>query len=211
MMRKSLFLYIFLSLFVLASCEKQIDDGKGKSDTEQPVTPPDSGDEDDGGSNEPGSGGDAPGGSDEGGSGGGGDEGGSGGGSDEGGTEDSKGSIDNPYTVHDFLVADVLSQGYIVGYIVGDITGGWNNARFEAPFQEEPVAILLADSPDETAKDAVMYLKLDKNSGERTALSLTHHPENLHKKIKFHSGASIGTSYGIRGIDKLNSIYTLLE
>ena len=163
----------------------------------------------DGGSGDGGSGGgNGGGGSGDGGSGGGNDgggsgDGGSGGGSDDGGSGGiHQGDI---ISVKQFVSNDV-NNVYVHGYVVGDIMRAWSNATFEAPFQEEPVAVLLADDPNERDKEDVMYVKLNKSKGERKDFSLALHPENLHRMVKIFVSER-GNSYGICGIDQISAIY----
>ena len=193
-MKNSWLLLLFVCLFLATSCGKSIVEESEKDDTEQPVTPPDDGGDDDdgsggsddggsGGSDDGGSGGsDDGGGSGDGGSGeGGSGDGGSGGGSDDGGSGGiHQGDI---ISVKQFVSNDV-NNVYVHGYVVGDIMRAWSNATFEAPFQEEPVAVLLADNPNERDKEDVMYVKLNKSKGERKDFSLVLHPENLHRMVK---------------------------
>ena len=196
-MKNSWLLLLFVCLFLATSCGKSIVEESEKDDTEQPVTPPDDGgDDDDGGS---GSDDGGSGGSDDGGSG----EGGSGGGSDDGGSGGiHQGDI---ISVKQFVSNDV-NNVYVHGYVVGDIMRAWSNATFEAPFQEEPVAVLLADDPNERDKEDVMYVKLNKSKGERKDFSLALHPENLHRMVKIFVSER-GNSYGICGIDQISAIY----
>lgn len=225
-MKNSWLLLLFVCLFLATSCGKSIVEESEKDDTEQPVTPPDDGGDDDdgsGGSDDGGSGGsddDGSGGSDDGGSGGSDDggsggesgggsgdggsgEGGSGGGSDDGGSGGiHQGDI---ISVKQFVSNDV-NNVYVHGYVVGDIMRAWSNATFEAPFQEEPVAVLLADNPNERDKEDVMYVKLNKSKGERKDFSLVLHPENLHRMVKIFVSER-GNSYGICGIDQISAIY----
>ena len=222
-MKNSWLLLLFVCLFLATSCGKSIVEESEKDDTEQPVTPPDDGGDDDdgsggsddggsggsddggsGGSDDGGSGGsDVGGGSGEGGSGGGNDDGGSGGGSDDGGSGGiHQGDI---ISVKQFVSNDV-NNVYVHGYVVGDIMRAWSNATFEAPFQEEPVAVLLADNPNERDKEDVMYVKLNKSKGERKDFSLALHPENLHRMVKIFVSER-GNSYGICGIDQISAIY----
>ena len=218
-MKNSWLLLLFVCLFLATSCGKSIVEESEKDDTEQPVTPPDDGGDDDdgsggsddggsGGSDDGGSGGsDDGGGSGDGGSGeggtGGSDDGGSGGGSDDGGSGGiHQGDI---ISVKQFVSNDV-NNVYVHGYVVGDIMRAWSNATFEAPFQEEPVAVLLADNPNERDKEDVMYVKLNKSKGERKDFSLALHPENLHRMVKIFVSER-GNSYGICGIDQISAIY----
>ena len=218
-MKNSWLLLLFVCLFLATSCGKSIVEESEKDDTEQPVTPPDDGGDDDdgsggsddggsGGSDDGGSGGsDDGGGSGDGGSGdggtGGSDDGGSGGGSDDGGSGGiHQGDI---ISVKQFVSNDV-NNVYVHGYVVGDIMRAWSNATFEAPFQEEPVAVLLADNPNERDKEDVMYVKLNKSKGERKDFSLVLHPENLHRMVKIFVSER-GNSYGICGIDQISAIY----
>ena len=218
-MKNSWLLLLFVCLFLATSCGKSIVEESEKDDTEQPVTPPDDGGDDDdgsggsddggsGGSDDGGSGGsDDGGGSGDGGSGeggtGGSDDGGSGGGSDDGGSGGiHQGDI---ISVKQFVSNDV-NNVYVHGYVVGDIMRAWSNATFEAPFQEEPVAVLLADDPNERDKEDVMYVKLNKSKGERKDFSLALHPENLHRMVKIFVSER-GNSYGICGIDQISAIY----
>ena len=218
-MKNSWLLLLFVCLFLATSCGKSIVEESEKDDTEQPVTPPDDGGDDDdgsggsddggsGGSDDGGSGGsDDGGGSGDGGSGeggtGGSDDGGSGGGSDDGGSGGiHQGDI---ISVKQFVSNDV-NNVYVHGYVVGDIMRAWSNATFEAPFQEEPVAVLLADDPNERDKEDVMYVKLNKSKGERKDFSLVLHPENLHRMVKIFVSER-GNSYGICGIDQISAIY----
>ena len=217
-MKNSWLLLLFVCLFLATSCGKSIVEESEKDDTEQPVTPPDDGGDDDdgsggnddggsGGSDDGGSGGESGGGSGgesgdgsgDGGSG----EGGSGGGSDDGGSGGiHQGDI---ISVKQFVSNDV-NNVYVHGYVVGDIMRAWSNATFEAPFQEEPVAVLLADDPNERDKEDVMYVKLNKSKGERKDFSLVLHPENLHRMVKIFVSER-GNSYGICGIDQISAIY----
>jgi len=217
-MKNSWLLLLFVCLFLATSCGKSIVEESEKDDTEQPVTPPDDGGDDDGGSggsdddgsggnDDGGSGGSDDGGSDDGGSGeggsGGSGEGGSGGGNDDGGSGGiHQGDI---ISVKQFVSNDV-NNIYVHGYVVGDIMRAWSNATFEAPFQEEPVAVLLADDPNERDKEDVMYVKLNKSKGERKDFSLVLHPENLHRMVKIFVSER-GNSYGICGIDQISAIY----
>lgn len=207
-MKNSWLLLLFVCLFLATSCGKSIVEESEKDDTEQPVTPPDDGGDDDdgsGGSDDGGSGGsDDGGGSGDGGSGeGGSGDGGSGGGSDDGGSGGiHQGDI---ISVKQFVSNDV-NNVYVHGYVVGDIMRAWSNATFEAPFQEEPVAVLLADDPNERDKEDVMYVKLNKSKGERKDFSLVLHPENLHRMVKIFVSER-GNSYGICGIDQISAIY----
>ncbi len=218
-MKNSWLLLLFVCLLLATSCGKSIVEESEKDDTEQPVTPPDDGGDDDdgsggsddggsGGSDDGGSGGsDDGGGSGDGGSGeggtGGSDDGGSGGGSDDGGSGGiHQGDI---ISVKQFVSNDV-NNVYVHGYVVGDIMRAWSNATFEAPFQEEPVAVLLADDPNERDKEDVMYVKLNKSKGERKDFSLALHPENLHRMVKIFVSER-GNSYGICGIDQISAIY----
>ena len=218
-MKNSWLLLLFVCLLLATSCGKSIVEESEKDDTEQPVTPPDDGGDDDdgsggsddggsGGSDDGGSGGsDDGGGSGDGGSGeggtGGSDDGGSGGGSDDGGSGGiHQGDI---ISVKQFVSNDV-NNVYVHGYVVGDIMRAWSNATFEAPFQEEPVAVLLADDPNERDKEDVMYVKLNKSKGERKDFSLVLHPENLHRMVKIFVSER-GNSYGICGIDQISAIY----
>lgn len=217
-MKNSWLLLLFVCLFLATSCGKSIVEESEKDDTEQPVTPPDDGGDDDGGSggsdddgsggnDDGGSGGSDDGGSDDGGSGeggsGGSGEGGSGGGNDDGGSGGiHQGDI---ISVKQFVSNDV-NNVYVHGYVVGDIMRAWSNATFEAPFQEEPVAVLLADDPNERDKEDVMYVKLNKSKGERKDFSLVLHPENLHRMVKIFVSER-GNSYGICGIDQISAIY----
>ena len=218
-MKNSWLLLLFVCLLLATSCGKSIVEESEKDDTEQPVTPPDDGGDDDdgsggsddggsGGSDDGGSGGsDDGGGSGDGGSGeggtGGSDDGGSGGGSDDGGSGGiHQGDI---ISVKQFVSNDV-NNVYVHGYVVGDIMRAWSNATFEAPFQEEPVAVLLADNPNERDKEDVMYVKLNKSKGERKDFSLALHPENLHRMVKIFVSER-GNSYGICGIDQISAIY----
>ncbi len=218
-MKNSWLLLLFVCLLLATSCGKSIVEESEKDDTEQPVTPPDDGGDDDdgsggsddggsGGSDDGGSGGsDDGGGSGDGGSGeggtGGSDDGGSGGGSDDGGSGGiHQGDI---ISVKQFVSNDV-NNVYVHGYVVGDIMRAWSNATFEAPFQEEPVAVLLADNPNERDKEDVMYVKLNKSKGERKDFSLVLHPENLHRMVKIFVSER-GNSYGICGIDQISAIY----
>lgn len=228
-MKNSWLLLLFVCLFLATSCGKSIVEESEKDDTEQPVTPPDDGGDDDdgsGGSDDGGSGGSDDGGSGgsgsgEGGSGGGNDDGGSGGGSDDGGSgggsgdggsgggsdDGGSGGIHQGdiISVKQFVSNDV-NNVYVHGYVVGDIMRAWSNATFEAPFQEEPVAVLLADNPNERDKEDVMYVKLNKSKGERKDFSLALHPENLHRMVKIFVSER-GNSYGICGIDQISAIY----
>jgi hypothetical protein len=99
-----------------------------------------------------------------------------------------------------------VNNVYVHGYVVGDIMRAWSNATFEAPFQEEPVAVLLADDPNERDKEDIMYVKLNKSKGERKDFSLALHPENLHRMVKIFVSER-GNSYGICGIDQISAIY----
>ena len=125
------------------------------------------------------------------------------GGSDDGGSGGiHQGDI---ISVKQFVSNDV-NNVYVHGYVVGDIMRAWSNATFEAPFQEEPVAVLLADDPNERDKEDVMYVKLNKSKGERKDFSLALHPENLHRMVKIFVSER-GNSYGICGIDQISAIY----
>lgn len=220
-MKNSWLLLLFVCLFLATSCGKSIVEESEKDDTEQPVTPPDDGgDDDDGsggsddggsdGSDDGGSGGESGGGSGDGGSGGS-DDGGTGGsgdgGSGEGNDDGGSGGIHQGdiISVKQFVSNDV-NNVYVHGYVVGDIMRAWSNATFEAPFQEEPVAVLLADDPNERDKEDVMYVKLNKSKGERRDFSLVLHPENLHRMVKIFVSER-GNSYGICGIDQISAIY----
>ena len=202
-MKNSWLLLLFVCLFLATSCGKSIVEESEKDDTEQPVTPPDDGgDDDDGSGGSDDGGGSGDGGSGEGGTGGS-DDGGSGGGSDDGGSGGiHQGDI---ISVKQFVSNDV-NNVYVHGYVVGDIMRAWSNATFEAPFQEEPVAVLLADNPNERDKEDVMYVKLNKSKGERKDFSLVLHPENLHRMVKIFVSER-GNSYGICGIDQISAIY----
>ena len=201
-MRKSYIIPLILCLFLMASCGKSITEEAEQEETEQPITPPDDGGgddgNDDGGDDDGGSGG----GSDDGGSGGGSDDGGGSGGSDDGGGGIETGDI---VSVNQFLTNKVL-QVYVRGYVIGDIEVSWSRARFESPFRESPVAVLLADDPNERDKNNIIYVKLNKAKGERSEFSLYLHPENLYRKVRIWA-SSCGNSYGMYGIDQIDALH----
>ncbi len=222
-MKNSWLLLLFVCLFLATSCGKSIVEESEKDDTEQPVTPPDDGGDDDdggsggsddggsggsddggsgGGSDDGGSGGESGGGSGDGGSG----EGGSGGGSDDGGSGGIQ--TEDIVSVKQFIEAQSLPLVKVKGYIVGDCTTSFSHADFEPPFSQ-PQAILLADDPNERAKENIIAIRLPSGSRFRTQLNLVDHKELWHKRVLIPGYRD--TYLGMVGIKDIAGICKVLD
>ena len=220
-MKNSWLLLLFVCLFLATSCGKSIVEESEKDDTEQPVTPPDDGGDDDdgsggsddggsGGSDDGGSGGESGGGSGDGGSGeggsGGSGEGGSGGGNDDGGSGGIQ--TEDIVSVKQFIEAQSLPLVKVKGYIVGDCTTSFSHADFEPPFSQ-PQAILLADDPNERAKENIIAIRLPSGSRFRTQLNLVDHKELWHKRVLIPGYRD--TYLGMVGIKDIAGICKVLD
>ena len=211
-MHKKIFIIsILVSLFVLSSCEKQIDDGKDNGNTEESVTPPD--DNGDSGSGGKDNGGDT-GGKDNNGGGdiGGNDDDGGGSGPGSGGNSGSEGGSNMVKTgdvvsVNQFLTLSNIPMVYVEGYVVGACSGSLNSAEF-APDFTKSTSILVADDVNEKDTKKVVPIKRPtKNVG--VDLNLVSNPELWHKKIRVPGYQS--KYYGTIGINDVCGLCCIVD
>lgn len=114
--------------------------------------------------------------------------------------ETGTGTLEDPfnvaYAINNNSGSGVWVEGYIVG-VMETYTSVFHES-FEGPFQTES-NLLLADSPDETDPNNVLYVQLPFGSSPRQALNLAQNPgrHGTHAKIKGNLAAYF-SSPGLR-------------
>lgn len=187
MQKKIFIISILVSLFVLSSCEKQIDDEKSNGNTEEPITlPGDNGGSGSGGND---SGGDS------------GENNDNGGGSSSGSSGGEGGSniveTGDVVSVNQFLTLSNIPMVYVEGYVVGACSGSLNSAEFTPTFTKSTSILVADDVNEKDTKKVVPIKRPTKNVG--VDLNLVRNPELWHKKIRVPGYQS--KYYGTTGIN----------
>ena len=128
------------------------------------------------------------------------------GGSDDGGSGGIQ--TEDIVSVKQFIEAQSLPLVKVKGYIVGDCTTSFSHADFEPPFSQ-PQAILLADDPNERAKENIIAIRLPSGSRFRTQLNLVDHKELWHKRVLIPGYRD--TYLGMVGIKDIAGICKVLD